>query len=394
MDELPPTDLAAWEAEELSPGFDDRVMARLGLGPTEALRPEVTPPRRGRVVAIASAALAIAAALVLAWGLVDRSPPRHGEVVAVDDPKVVAPWSGVEAVVSPGASMSWEVTGDQVRLEQARGRVRYQVVPGTAVAVHTPAGTVDVTGTTFEVEVIAVSEINRSHLRLPLAAAAAATVLAVVVVHEGTVDAHNDGGTVQVRAGSRAVMSDASAPAIDAPEALAQAEEPAEPAPEERSRISPEQRRRHAATRQRIEQAIARRVAAAPEPEPAEAPPPQDDEPSDLPDGLRAAFDGDLDEEYVREAIRRDLIPLAKDCYISVLEVDPEFGGTLVLEFDVLGDEEVGGVVDAVVPGEGTNVTHAEFVECMSESMMTVTMPPPQGGGTVHVTYPFLFEPG
>ena len=44
--------------------------------------------------------------------------------------------------------------------------------------------------------------------------------------------------------------------------------------------------------------------------------------------------------------------------------------------------------------GEGTDIAHPEFIECMSESMMTVMFPPPDGGGMVHVSYPFVFEPG
>jgi hypothetical protein len=392
MDELEPRDLATWEVDELPADFADRVMARLRVEPSPSAMASVHPPRRRRrVLAVVAAAVAVAAAIVLAWGVVEGSPPRTGMVAIADEHAVVVPGPGVEAVVSPGGAMSWEVTDDQVRVEQAVGRVRYQVTPGTAVSVHTPAGTIDVTGTLFTVEVLAVSDVAKRNSRLLLAtAAAAATVLTIVVVHEGSVDASNERGTAEITAGSRAVMSDASGPRLEPepPPQVAQAPEP--PAPKKRY-ASPEQLRRHAVAREQIQQALAQRAAARPEPEalPAEEP----EEPSALPNGLRTRIEGNLDKEYIREAVRKDLIPLAHDCYSSVLATDPKFTGTLVLEFDIMGDEDVGGIVDGVVPGEGTDVANPEFIECMSESMMTVMFPPPVGGGVVHVSYPLLFEP-
>lgn len=392
MDELPPRDLDAWEVDELPADFEDRVMARLEAGPSPA-EPSATVhplPRRRRVVPLVAVAVAMAAALTLVWSRGPSPAPTTGTIAAAEETRVVRPRPGVEAVVSPGGALRWSEQGDGLRVEQDHGEVRYQITPGTAVAVHTPAGIVEVTGTLFTVEVVPVSEASQRNSRILLSTAAvAATVIAVVVVHEGSVDAHNERGRTEVRAGSRAVMSDASAPHL-APEEAPQLAQAPTPAPS-KPRVSEEERRRHAATRKRIEQALAQRAAARP-PEPsAEEPPP---EPSDPFNGLRASLDGNLDREYVREAIKRDLIPLAHDCYGSVLEVDPEFGGRLVLEFDIMGDEEVGGIVDDAKPGEGTDMMHPEFLECMSESMMTVMFPPPEGGGVVHVTYPFLFEPG
>jgi hypothetical protein len=392
MDELEPRDLATWEVDDLPADFADRVMARLRVEPSPSAMASVHPPqRRRRVLAVVAATVAVAAAIVLAWGVVGGSPPRTGMVAIADEPAVVAPWPGVEAVVSPGGAMSWEVTDDQVRVEQAEGRVRYQVTPGTAVSVHTPAGTIDVTGTLFTVEVLAVSDVAKRNSRLLLATAAAATVLTIVVVHEGSVDASNERGTAEITAGSRAVMSDASGPRLEPEPPLQVVQAPEPPAPTKRY-ASPEQLRRHAAAREQIQQALAQRAAARPEPSAPAAEEPEE-EPSALPSGLRTRIEGNLDKAYIREAVRKDLIPLAHDCYSSVLATDPKFAGTLVLEFDIMGDEDVGGIVDGVVPGEGTDVANPEFIECMSESMMTVIFPPPVGGGMVHVSYPLLFEP-
>ncbi len=135
------------------------------------------------------------------------------------------------------------------------------------------------------------------------------------------------------------------------------------------------------AVRAKIEKAIASR------PDADDTVPAADD---DSP--LRARVKGSLTKDYIREVVREDVIPLARDCYNSVLEDDPEFGGKLVLDFEILGDESVGGVVDNVLPGEGTTVAHPDFVECMSESMMSVVFDPPEGGGRVLISYPFVFE--
>lgn len=101
---------------------------------------------------------------------------------------------------------------------------------------------------------------------------------------------------------------------------------------------------------------------------------------------------GTLDRGYIRERIKEDLLPIAVECYDSALQDDDQVAGRLTMQFTIVGAEDVGGVVDEVVLTEDTEITHAELVECMTESMMSVTFDPPEGGGTVTVTYPFIFE--
>jgi hypothetical protein len=102
-----------------------------------------------------------------------------------------------------------------------------------------------------------------------------------------------------------------------------------------------------------------------------------------------------LDKEYIREAIREQLVPVIHDCYNQELAVAPELAGKVVLEFSILGDEEVGGVVDEVRVDEAESTLDSAAVrECMRESMYAVEFPPPPAGGTVMVTYPFVLEPG
>jgi hypothetical protein len=100
-----------------------------------------------------------------------------------------------------------------------------------------------------------------------------------------------------------------------------------------------------------------------------------------------------LDREYVREAIKEQLVPVAVDCYNTALQQDPKLGGKLVMNFTIIGVEEVGGVVEEADIDEESTLD-SEFVrECLRESLMTVTFEPPPDGGRVTVTYPLTFEP-
>lgn len=108
-------------------------------------------------------------------------------------------------------------------------------------------------------------------------------------------------------------------------------------------------------------------------------------------EGPRASGPPALDKEYIRERIREDLMPIAKECYESALEDQPELGGKLVMKFTIVGDAEVGGVVDESEVAPESDLQHAGLRECMRESMLSLTFPPPEDGGTVTVTYPFVF---
>ena len=57
----------------------------------------------------------------------------------------------------------------------------------------------------------------------------------------------------------------------------------------------------------------------------------------------------------------------------------------------IVGDEDIGGVVDEVALGEDSEIKHPELLECLRESMYSVTFEPPEGYGTVRVTYPIVF---
>ena len=102
-----------------------------------------------------------------------------------------------------------------------------------------------------------------------------------------------------------------------------------------------------------------------------------------------AGGDGDLDREYIRDAVQ-GLLPLLTECYQAGLERDPALAGTVVVDFTIEGEPEVGGVV-----GESTiqksSLDDPAVLECIQETMYALEIDPPTGGGVVQVSYPFKF---
>jgi hypothetical protein len=85
------------------------------------------------------------------------------------------------AVVEPGAELRWRTRAGRLEVEQPRGRVFYRA--DRPLAVHTPLGTLEVTGTSFSVD--------------------SAPVLTDLVVYEGAVVAMSSARRVEVGAGRR-----------------------------------------------------------------------------------------------------------------------------------------------------------------------------------------------
>ncbi|MCX4246462.1 hypothetical protein [Paraliomyxa miuraensis] len=80
---------------------------------------------------------------------------------------------------------------------------------------------------------------------------------------------------------------------------------------------------------------------------------------------------------YLMKVMNEELMPLADECYELARQTEPSLAGMLVLDFEILGDEEIGGVVESVAIGQGNELVHPELVECMQESILSTTLPPP-----------------
>jgi hypothetical protein len=98
--------------------------------------------------------------------------------------------------------------------------------------------------------------------------------------------------------------------------------------------------------------------------------------------------------EYIRGVVAEHFLPLAGSCYEELLARKPGKEGSVVLDFVISGDDDVGGVVDQVEFGKGTSLDDPEFGTCMRESMYAVVFDaPPDGQHYVTVTYPFNMKP-
>ncbi|MBL9104285.1 MAG: hypothetical protein JNL82_25290 [Myxococcales bacterium] len=84
---------------------------------------------------------------------------------------------------------------------------------------------------------------------------------------------------------------------------------------------------------------------------------------------------------YLTQVMSRELLPLADECFELARGRDPELAGMLVIDVELLGDEELGGVVEAAEPGEGNEIRDREVIECVRESLLATTLPPPPQGG-------------
>jgi hypothetical protein len=101
-----------------------------------------------------------------------------------------------------------------------------------------------------------------------------------------------------------------------------------------------------------------------------------------------------LSREYLQARIREDFYPMAKACYEDALVRQPLLAGQVVVDFMIVGDAKVGGIVDQAKINERTTIADAKMTDCMRESMLSMVFAPPDDGGWMTVTYPFEFSPG
>ena len=110
-----------------------------------------------------------------------------------------------------------------------------------------------------------------------------------------------------------------------------------------------------------------------------------------LPRTMEADYTG-IKPKYIQQRVREDFFPLARKCYEDALLRDPKLGGRIVFAFNIVGDEKVGGIVEAVDVLNESTLRDPEVIDCMRQSFLSVSFPPPPGGGTVTVVYPIIFS--
>ena len=104
---------------------------------------------------------------------------------------------------------------------------------------------------------------------------------------------------------------------------------------------------------------------------------------------------GTLSKQTIRDAVAA-VIEDVKSCYDEQLKLAPDLGGKLVVGFEIVAEEGTGGVVDNVEIGDESDETISasrELTQCIVDTIYTLELPEPEGGGVVEVTYPFVMRP-
>jgi hypothetical protein len=84
---------------------------------------------------------------------------------------------------------------------------------------------------------------------------------------------------------------------------------------------------------------------------------------------------------HMVKVMNEELMPLVDECYALAHETQPGLMSMLVLDVEMIGDEELGGVVESVNVGQGNEVADPALIECVQESLLGITLPPPPEGG-------------
>lgn len=126
-------------------------------------------------------------------------------------------------------------------------------------------------------------------------------------------------------------------------------------------------------------------------PPPASDDPPAKEQSGQAGEGLKDRSEGKL--AGLLKDLQEDVMPLADECYEQALERDPSIAGGLGLQFAIIGDEDVGGLVESVELEDGSDIQDPEMLECMRETLLSTVFPAPDDSGETGVRLTLEFSP-
>lgn len=85
--------------------------------------------------------------------------------------------------------------------------------------------------------------------------------------------------------------------------------------------------------------------------------------------------------EALAAAINRDFLGLADECIEQATARSPALRGMLAIEVAAVGDEELGAVIEDVGYPEANEIHEPELLECLRETSLSMSLPPPPEGG-------------
>jgi len=100
--------------------------------------------------------------------------------------------------------------------------------------------------------------------------------------------------------------------------------------------------------------------------------------------------DGGIDRSYIQGVFRDQMMPMIESCYEELVARRPDAGGRIDLAFQIVGDDGVGGIVEAAeIDGGAAGAFGDERLHtCLTESLLTLSFRPPPKDGWVTVVYP------
>jgi TonB family protein len=95
---------------------------------------------------------------------------------------------------------------------------------------------------------------------------------------------------------------------------------------------------------------------------------------------------GSLSKEAIRRTIHQN-ISQVRYCYERALSERPALSGRISIQFLI----NPSGLVQQSMVGQ-SSMGHPALDRCVADAVRRWTFPAPEGGGYVHVSYPFVFE--
>jgi hypothetical protein len=99
------------------------------------------------------------------------------------------------------------------------------------------------------------------------------------------------------------------------------------------------------------------------------------------------------EHEATVQAINRELLPLVDECIELAKSRNQPATGMLAISVSAIGDEEVGSVVEAVDFPENNELHDPDLLECVRESSLAMSLPPPPEGGRTDFMITMNVEP-
>lgn len=85
--------------------------------------------------------------------------------------------------------------------------------------------------------------------------------------------------------------------------------------------------------------------------------------------------------EALVEHLNREFMPLASECIEQAQDRAPQLSGMVGISLETMSDEQHGGVIAAADPAPSNTVADPLLLECIRESALSVSLPPPLTSG-------------